>query len=225
MKGDDSKELLNEWASFVPSTKEDWLSNCIHLNKKFSSPLKICFQQYLLVWGNFKATPMLVLVHYSRSHPITTSSHSMATLLLVYFTLTQTFPLSPLQTPHSHPLWWIFLLLPWLKTGFSLKTSFFWSCSRLTHPVLQIRKLCVLLILVSYTVGKNPFSYEAHTTWLCYAYPPLLSVYEPFITWAQSSSLLRTSCHLSAMPSSSQITHATNTDLVFLISSYVLKGF
>lgn len=105
--------------------------------------------------------------------------------------LTQTFPLSPLQTPHSHPLWWSFLLLPWLKTGFSLKTSFFWSCSRLTHPVLQIRKLCVLLILVSYTVGKNPCSYEVHTTWLCYTYPPLLSVYEPFITWAQSSSLLR----------------------------------
>ena len=142
MKGDDSKELLNEWASFVPSTKEDWLSNCILFNKKFSSPLKICFQQYLLVWGNFKATPMLVLVHYSRSHPITTSSHSMATLLLVYFTLTQTFPLSPLQTPHSHPLWWIFLSLPWLKTGFSLKTSFLWSCSWLTPPVLEIRKLC-----------------------------------------------------------------------------------
>lgn len=82
MMGDDSKELLNEWASFAPSTKEDWLSNCILFNKKFSSPLKICFQQYLMVWGNFKATPMLVLVHYSRSHPITTSSHSMATLLL-----------------------------------------------------------------------------------------------------------------------------------------------
>lgn len=126
-----------EWMDFsAPSTKEDWLSNCI-LNRKFSSPLKICFQQYLMVWGNFKATPMLVFVHYSRSHPITTSSHSMATLLLVYFTLTQTFPLSPLETPHPHPLWWIFLLLPWLNTGFSLKTSFFWSCSRLTHPVFH----------------------------------------------------------------------------------------
>ena len=119
---------------------------------------------------------MLVLVHYSRSHPITTSSHSMATLLLVYFTLTQTFPLSPLQTPHSHPLWWIFLSLPWLKTGFSLKTSFLWSCSWLTPPVLEIRKLCPDSSFI-YCRWKPPFLWSSSYVTMLRLPPSSLSLW------------------------------------------------
>ena len=142
-----------------------------------------------MVWGNFKATCILVLVHYSRSHQIIIPSHTMATLLLAYFTLTQT-------SPYPHPLWWTSLSLR-LKTGFSLKTSFIWGCSWLIYPVLQIRRLCLLLILVSYTVGKNPCSFEAHAIWYMTMLPlPLSSLNSwtlyyllSLTSWAQSSSL------------------------------------
>lgn len=158
-----------------------------------------------MVWGNFKATCLLVLVHDSRSDPIIIPSHTMATLLLAYFTLTQT-------SPYPHPLWWPSLSLPRLKPGFSLKTSFIWGCSWLIYPVLQIRRLFVLLILVSNTVGKNLCSFGAHAIWLCYPYPSLLSIHEPFITYylwhlELSLPLYFTSCHHPGMPSSSQIMH------------------
>lgn len=66
-------------------------------------------------------------------------------------------PHGVLQNPH------IFILFNQLslcfldcKLGLSWKQPFFWGCSWLTYPVLQIRKmLCLFLILVSYTVVKT----------------------------------------------------------------------